>query len=153
MTSVGVIFMFKNSRCIKILVFSCVGADQSAKPTAPVGSANFLSTEAQSAQLTSLVDHSDSKSVKPTTLVGLANSPVANPANLPKKLLNWPNKISSDAGADLYDWRTPLLAYLRDPNAKVDKSVRRSAFKYVLHNDELYRRTAEDLLLKCLDSD
>ena len=29
----------------------------------------------------------------------------------------------------------------------------RSAFKYVLHNDELYRRTAKDLLLKCLGSD
>ena len=27
------------------------------------------------------------------------------------------------------------------------------AFKYVLIDDELYRRTAEDLLLKCLDSD
>jgi hypothetical protein len=26
-------------------------------------------------------------------------------------------------------------------------------FKYVLHNDELYRRTAEDLLLKCLGTD
>jgi hypothetical protein len=26
-------------------------------------------------------------------------------------------------------------------------------FKYVLINDELYRRTAKDLLLKCLDSD
>jgi hypothetical protein len=75
---------------------------------------------------------------------------VANLANL---LSNWPNIISNDVGANLYDWRTPLLAYLRDPSAKVDKSVRRSAFKYVLHNEELYRRTAEDLLLKCLDSD
>ena len=27
------------------------------------------------------------------------------------------------------------------------------AFKYVLIDDELYRRTAKDLLLKCLDSD
>jgi hypothetical protein len=26
-------------------------------------------------------------------------------------------------------------------------------FKYVLHNDELYRRTTEDLLLKCLETD
>jgi hypothetical protein len=42
------------------------------------------------------------------------------------------------------------LAYLRDPSAKVDKSVWPSAFKYVLHNDELDRRTAKDLLLKCL---
>ena len=46
-----------------------------------------------------------------------------------------------------------MLRYLRDPSAKVDKSVRWSAFKYVLHNDELYRRIAEDLLLKCLGSD
>jgi hypothetical protein len=46
-----------------------------------------------------------------------------------------------------------LLRYQHDPIAKVDKSVRRSAFKYVLHNDELYRRTAEDLLLMCLGSD
>jgi hypothetical protein len=58
----------------------------------------------------------------------------------------------SDVGAGLYDWRTPLLTYLRDPSTKIEKSVRHSAFKYVLHNDELYRRTTEDLLLKCLDS-
>jgi hypothetical protein len=78
---------------------------------------------------------------------------VADSANLPEKLLNWPNGTSSDVGADLYEWRTSLLAYLRDPSAKVDNSVRRSAFKYMLHNDELYRRTAEDLLLKCLGYD
>jgi hypothetical protein len=46
-----------------------------------------------------------------------------------------------------------LLAYLRDPSAKVDKSVWRSACKYILHDNELYRRTTEDLLLKCLGSD
>jgi hypothetical protein len=78
---------------------------------------------------------------------------VANLANLSEKLLNRPNRTFSDVGADLYDWRAPLLAYLCDPSAKVDNSVRRSAFKYVLYNDELYRRTDEDLLLKFLDSD
>jgi hypothetical protein len=46
-----------------------------------------------------------------------------------------------------------LLAYLFDRSVKVDKSVRQSAFKYVLHNDELYRRIGEDLLLKCLGPD
>jgi hypothetical protein len=45
------------------------------------------------------------------------------------------------------------LKYLQDPSAKVDKSVRQSAFKYTLHNDELYRRIADDLLLKCLGTD
>ena len=78
---------------------------------------------------------------------------MTNPVNSLEKLPNRPDITSSDVGADLEDWRTPLLRYLRDPSAKIDKSIRRSAFKYVLHNDELYRRTAEDLLLKCLGSD
>ena len=73
--------------------------------------------------------------------------------NSPEKLSNWPNITSSDVGADLEDWRTPLLRYLRYPSAKINKSVRWSVFKYVLHNDELYQRTTEDLLLKCLGSD
>ena len=33
------------------------------------------------------------------------------------------------------------------------ENIRCLAFKYVLIDDELYRRTAKDLLLKCLDSD
>jgi hypothetical protein len=78
---------------------------------------------------------------------------VVDTGNLPEKLSNRPNGTSSDVGADLCDWRAPLLAYLRDPSAKVDKSVWRSAFKYMLQNDELYRRTTEDLLLKCSGSD
>jgi hypothetical protein len=40
------------------------------------------------------------------------------------KLSNRPGKTSSDVRDNLYDWRTPLLIYLRDPSAKVDKSVR-----------------------------
>ena len=63
---------------------------------------------------------------------------MTSPVNSPEKLLNWPDITSSDVGTDLEDWRTPLLRYLRDPSAKMDKSVRRSAFKYVLYNDELY---------------
>lgn len=33
------------------------------------------------------------------------------------------------------------------------RSVARSAFKFVLYNDELYQRIVEDLLCKCLASD
>ena len=51
------------------------------------------------------------------------------------------------------DWRTPIISYLRDPGHGAERNVRRAAFKYVLIGDELYRRTAEDILLKCLDSD
>jgi hypothetical protein len=56
-----------------------------------------------------------------TLLVGLADSPMASLVNIHDELLNRTNKTSSDVEADLDDWRTTLLAYLRDPSAKVDK--------------------------------
>ena len=55
--------------------------------------------------------------------------------------------------AEAQDWRVPLMSYLRDPGRGAARNIRHLAFKYVLIDDELYRRTAEDLLLKCLDSD
>ena len=45
------------------------------------------------------------------------------------------------------------MIYLKDPGHGTERSIRRLAFKYTLIDDELYRRTAEDILLKCLDSD
>jgi hypothetical protein len=44
----------------------------------------------------------------------------------------------------------PLIEYLRDPSVKTDRGVRRIAFKYVLIDDELYRRTPSDIFLRCL---
>ena len=55
--------------------------------------------------------------------------------------------------AEVQDWRIPLISYLRDPGRGVERNIRHLAFKYTLIDDELYRQTAEDLLLKCLDSD
>ena len=55
--------------------------------------------------------------------------------------------------AESQNWRVPLISYLRDPSRGAERNIRRLAFKYVLIDDELYRRTVEDLLLKCLDSD
>ena len=126
--------------------FSRAGTDQSAKPTNQVGSADSFSVVAKSTRPTALVGQAgSSKSAKSTALVGSADSPMANPVTSPKRLPNQPDVTSSDVGADLEDWRTPLLRYLLDPSARIDKSVRWSAFKYVLHNNELYRRTAKDL--------
>ena len=45
------------------------------------------------------------------------------------------------------------MSYLRDPGRGAERNIRRLAFKYVLIDDEIYRRTTKDLLLKCLDSD
>ena len=62
-------------------------------------------------------------------------------------------KDDSVVSAEAQDWRVPLISYLRNPGRDAERNIRRLAFKYVLRDDELYRRTAEDLLLKCLDSD
>jgi hypothetical protein len=43
--------------------------------------------------------------------------------------------------------------YLCDPNVRADMNIRRIAFNYVLIDDELYRQTPSDVLLKCLGPD
>jgi hypothetical protein len=51
------------------------------------------------------------------------------------------------------DWRRPIVEYLQDPNKRMDRAVRRMAFKYALMDDDLYRRTVDGILLKCLGED
>jgi hypothetical protein len=57
---------------------------------------------------------------------------------------------SAGSEADASDWRTSIINYLRNPSVRTDRNVRRITFKYILMNDELYRRTVNDVLLKCL---
>ena len=54
-------------------------------------------------------------------------------------------KDDSIVSAEAQDWRVPLISYLRDPGRGAERNIRRLAFKYVLIDDELYRRTAKDL--------
>jgi len=56
-------------------------------------------------------------------------------------------------GAEVQDWRVPIIAYLKDPGRGAERNIRRLVFKYILVVDELYRRTADDVLLKCLGTD
>ena len=51
------------------------------------------------------------------------------------------------------DWRVPIIAYLKDSDHGAERNIRRLTFKYVLVDDELYRQTADDILLKCLGTD
>jgi hypothetical protein len=48
------------------------------------------------------------------------------------------------------DWKKEILDYLKDLSKKVDKQLRYMAIKYVLLEDELYYRTIDGVLLKCL---
>ena len=61
------------------------------------------------------------------------------------------NKKSS--AGDNPDWRKPIIDYLSNPSERVDRDVRRMAFKYTMGDDVLYRRTVDDVLLKFLDED
>jgi ribonuclease HI len=57
---------------------------------------------------------------------------------------------SADNEADANDCITPIINYLRNPSIRTNKNIRRTSFKYVLMSDELYRRTVDGILLKCL---
>jgi hypothetical protein len=67
-----------------------------------------------------------------------------------------PDKSSSSGFFDkneVEDWRKPLVDYLHNPSSSVDRKIRRWSLKFVLDDGELYRRTADDMLLKCLGPD
>ena len=51
------------------------------------------------------------------------------------------------------DWRKLLIECLQDPSSTKDRKVRRQVLKYTLIGDELYRRTIDGLLLKCLNEE
>jgi hypothetical protein len=57
--------------------------------------------------------------------------------------------LANDA-ADAVDWRTPFVTYMRNLSVRTNRNIQRIAFKYVLIDNELYRRTPIDVLLKCL---
>jgi hypothetical protein len=48
------------------------------------------------------------------------------------------------------DWRLPLLECIRDPGNITDKKVKWQVLKYTMLEDDLYRRTIDGVLLKCL---
>jgi len=51
------------------------------------------------------------------------------------------------------DWRKEIVDYLRYPSKNVERRIRFQATKYVLLDDELYYRTMDGILLKCLGND
>ena len=61
-------------------------------------------------------------------------------------------KDNSIIKAEDQDWRVPIISYLKNSSRGAEKNIRRSAFKYILTDYELYHWTIKDLLLKCLDS-
>jgi len=54
---------------------------------------------------------------------------------------------------DANDWIIEIANYLRDPSKKAERRVRFQATKYVLLDNELYYRTIDGVLLRCLSDD
>jgi hypothetical protein len=48
------------------------------------------------------------------------------------------------------DWRLPLLECIGDPGKIMDKKIKRKALKYTSLDDDIYQRTIDSVLLKCL---
>jgi hypothetical protein len=55
-----------------------------------------------------------------------------------------------DGGTIQIDWRLPLLERIRDPGKTTEKNVKRQVLKYTSLDDDLYQRTTNGVLLKCL---
>ncbi|XP_059635256.1 uncharacterized protein LOC132277412 [Cornus florida] len=52
------------------------------------------------------------------------------------------------------DWRIPFIMFLRNPNIKADRSIKRKAINFVLLDRDLYRKGLEDgLLLQCISKE
>jgi hypothetical protein len=51
------------------------------------------------------------------------------------------------------DWRYEITNYLKDPSQKVSQKLRYKAFKFVFLDDQLYYKSIDGVLLKCLSQE
>ncbi|XP_050896046.1 uncharacterized protein LOC127102751 [Lathyrus oleraceus] len=48
------------------------------------------------------------------------------------------------------DWRNPIINYLKDPSKDTERKTKYRALSYILIGNELFKKTPEGVLLKCL---
>jgi hypothetical protein len=58
--------------------------------------------------------------------------------------------LVKSGGTIWIDWRLPLLECIRDPGKTTDKKVKRQVLKYTSLDGDLYQRSINGVLLKCL---
>ena len=66
--------------------------------------------------------------------------------------INLVTEVDNTIKTELKDWRIPIMTYLKEPDHDAERNIQCFAFKHILIDGELYRRTTKNLLLKCLDS-
>ncbi|XP_058726440.1 uncharacterized protein LOC131597789 [Vicia villosa] len=48
------------------------------------------------------------------------------------------------------DWRSPIIKYVRDTSTDTERKIKYRALSYLLMGNELFKKTPEGILLKCL---
>jgi hypothetical protein len=76
-------------------------------------------------------------------------SPLDNETTKPIRV----DDLAKDGATVRADWRLPLMECIRDPGEITDKKLKRQLLKYTLLDDDLYQRTIDGVLLKCLGGD
>jgi hypothetical protein len=61
-------------------------------------------------------------------------------------------EVLGDGIVDEGDWRKDIIEYLKNPS-QVSRKLRYKALKFVLVDDQLYHRTVDGVLLKCLNQE
>ncbi|XP_050888197.1 uncharacterized protein LOC127093327 [Lathyrus oleraceus] len=85
---------------------------------------------------------------------GKAMAARLSPTNLESTKLGYANKEEFEVLAihtlmDT-DWRNPIINYLKDPLIDTERKTKYRASSYVLMGNELFKKTPEGILLKCL---
>ncbi|XP_050919286.1 uncharacterized protein LOC127136808 [Lathyrus oleraceus] len=85
---------------------------------------------------------------------GKAMAARLSPTDLESTQLGYDNKeefevLAIDTLIDT-DWRNPIINYLKDPSTNTERKTKYMALSYVLMGNELFKKTPEGILLKCL---
>ncbi|XP_050890198.1 uncharacterized protein LOC127095564 [Lathyrus oleraceus] len=85
---------------------------------------------------------------------GKAMAARLSPADLESTQLGYANKeefevLAIDTSMDT-DWRNPIINYLKDPSIDTGRKTKYRALSYVLMGNEIFKKTPEGILLKCL---
>ncbi|XP_050920040.1 uncharacterized protein LOC127137641 [Lathyrus oleraceus] len=85
---------------------------------------------------------------------GKAMAARLSPTDLESTRLGYANKeefevLAIDTLMDT-NWRNPIINYLKDPSIDTERKTKYRVLSYVLMGNELFRKTPEGILLKCL---
>jgi len=62
-------------------------------------------------------------------------------------------EVLADEVVDGEEWRKDIIEYIKNPSQQVSRKLRYKALKFILLDDQLYNRTVDGVLLKCLNQE